>query len=87
MGFGSLLYIAFALVYLAPGLYLYRYASAITRLKATSDAAALEDALKHQRSFWRYIGMVTVISLVMVVVLLVLAVVAGALAAAMAGRS
>lgn len=87
MGLVSLLYMASAVLYIAPGVFLHRYASAIRDLKANSSAAALEDTLKHQKSFWRYVGILTVIGLIMTVVIIVLAVVAGAFAAMMAARS
>jgi len=82
----ALLYIVLALVYLAPGTYLYRYANAIARLGVHANAGALEDALKHQKSFWRFIGIVTVISVVVAVVGIGLAVVVGVIAAVMAAR-
>lgn len=83
----AVVYVFVAFLYVAPGVYLSRYASAITYLKTSGNAAALEDALKHQKSFWRYIGILTVVALIVAVVGMVLAVVAGALAAAMAARS
>lgn len=50
-GLLALFYVALACVYIAPGLYLSRYAKAIKRLKVDSTAAGLEEALKHQKSF------------------------------------
>lgn len=87
MSLVSLLYMASAALYIAPGVFLHRYASAIRDLKATSNGAALEGALKHQKSFWRYVGILTVIGLIITVVIIVLAVVVGAFAAMMAARS
>ena len=52
------------LVYLFPGLFLSRYASAIRRLRLSQSALALEDALKNQKSFWRYVGIMTAIMLI-----------------------
>jgi vacuolar-type H+-ATPase subunit I/STV1 len=85
-GLLALLYVALAFVYVAPGLYLARYASAIKRLKTNFDPGTLEDALKHQKSFWRFVGILTAIGLVLSVVGMVLAVVVGVIAAAMAAR-
>jgi hypothetical protein len=79
-------YIVMALVYLAPGTYLFRYASAIARLRATASGGALEDALKHQKSFWRFIGILTVISFVLALVGIVVGVVVAVFAAVMAAR-
>ena len=87
-GFGvmALVYVLLAFVYVAPGAYLARYASAIKRLKANSTAGGLEDALKHQKSFWRFVGILTAISLVVAVVAVGLAIVVGVIAAMMAAR-
>ena len=88
-GFGvmALVYVLLALVYVAPGLYLSRYATAIKRLNANSTAASLEDALKHQKSFWRFVGILSAIGIAVAVVVVVLGIVAGVIAAMMAGRS
>jgi hypothetical protein len=86
-GLLALFYMALAVVYLAPGLYLSRYASAIKRLNARPSADGLEDTLKHQKSFWRFVGIATAIGLCIGMVVLALAVVAGILGAIMAGRT
>jgi hypothetical protein len=88
-GFGvmALVYVLLAFVYVAPGMYLSRYASAIKRLKANATAGGLEDTLKHQKSFWRFVGILTAIGLVVAAVVAVLGILAGVIAALMAGRS
>jgi Family of unknown function (DUF5362) len=83
----ALVYVVLAFVYIAPGVYLARYASAIKRLRANCNAGGLEDALKHQKSFWRFAGILTAVGLVVAVVGMVLAIVAGVIAAVMAARS
>jgi hypothetical protein len=83
----SLVYVILALVYVFPGVYLFRYAGAIKQLKVNANAAALEDALKHQKSFWRYVGILMAVACVLAVVGVILGVVVGALAAMMATRS
>ena len=79
-------YLMVACLYIAPGIFLYRYASAIRRLKNTCASEALEDALKQQKSLWRFVGILTVIGLVIMVVVLVIAVLAGILGVMLAGR-
>ncbi len=59
-GLMGLLYLAIACLYLATGVALARYASALKRLEAAGDAASLEGALKCQKSFWRLVGIVTI---------------------------
>jgi len=88
-GFGvmALVYVLLAFVYVAPGAYLARYASAIKRLKANSTAGGLEDVLKHQKSFWRFVGILMVISFVLAIVGMVVGVVVAVIAAVMAARS
>jgi hypothetical protein len=88
-GFGvmALVYVLLAFVYVAPGMYLSRYASAIKRLKANATAGGLEDTLKHQKSFWRFVGILTAIGLVVAAIVAVLGILAGVIAALMAGRS
>lgn len=83
----ALVYVLLAFVYVAPGLYLSRYATAIKRLKANATAGGLEDALKHQKSFWRFVGILSVIGLMVAAVVIVLGILAGVIAAMMAGRS
>jgi len=86
-GLLALLYLSLACVYIAPGLFLSRYAGAIKRLQTTCSAAVLEDALKHQKSFWRFIGILTIIGIIVGVIVTGLAVVAGVLGAMMATRA
>ena len=86
-GLLALLYLSLACVYIAPGLFLSRYAGAIKRLQTSCTAAVLEDALKHQKSFWRFIGILTIIAIIVSVIAMGLAVVAGVIGAMMATRA
>lgn len=86
-GLVALLYLSLACVYIAPGLYLSRYAGAIRLLQTNCTAAVLEDALKHQKSFWRFIGILTIIGIIVGVIVMGLAVVAGVIGAMMATRA
>ena len=60
----GLVYFVLAILYIPPGIFLTRYAAAIRTLESTGTSKALENALKYQKSFWRYIGMLTVVSLI-----------------------
>jgi hypothetical protein len=51
------------LLYTVPGIFLFRYASAIKALKLTPSAPALEDALRNQKTFWRYLGIMAIVML------------------------
>jgi len=67
----GLFYIMLAILYLAPGVFLSRYASAIRVLEVTRSPQALEDALRSQKSFWRYIGILTIIGLILTAAVIV----------------
>ena len=60
----GLLYLIMAILYIPPGIFLSRYASAIRYLESTPASRALERALKFQKSFWRYMGILTVAVLI-----------------------
>lgn len=61
----GIIYIPFGLLYIIPGVYLHRYASGITRLTQTSEPVALEGALDAQRSFWKFVGIMTITVMVL----------------------
>lgn len=67
--------------YLWPAIRLLRYAKAIGFLLEQKTAVELEEALNIQRGFWKYIGIITLILLILFVGFLFLAM-AGALATA-----
>jgi hypothetical protein len=65
------LYIALAVVaYLIPCLYLLRYGNAITRIQ-TAGQPAMEDALRLQKSFWKYVGILMIVVLVVYVLFII----------------
>lgn len=64
----GLLYVVLAVIYVFPGLFLIRYSSAIGRLLSSGQAHDMEDALNHQRKFWKLIGVLILIMMVLMVV-------------------
>ena len=64
-------YILFAILYVAPGVFLFRYADAIGMLRVRRSAQALEAAFRNQKSFWRYVGILTIIHIVLGAILIV----------------
>lgn len=57
-----------ALLYLVPARHLHRYAGAIDEaVRSTAKAEAVERALGHQRAFWKFAGILTIVSLFVVV--------------------
>lgn len=60
----GVLYAITGILYIPPGVFLARYATAIKNLESLRTSPALEKALKYQKSFWRYVGILTVIGLI-----------------------
>lgn len=67
-------YLLFAVLYIFPAIHLVRYSSAISRLTTSGAAQDMEDALNHQRKFWRFVGVIAVVMIVLMVVGMVAAV-------------
>lgn len=65
LGLG-VLYVVMGLLYFYPSRYLARYAGAITRtLDGPSRTSALEEALRWQKSFWKFAGILTLVTLLL----------------------
>jgi len=71
----GLVYIFLALFYLFPSLFLIRYGSAIGTLTSGGGVPALEQALAHQRSFWRLVGIMTALLMGLYALIIVIVVV------------
>lgn len=52
------------LFYLVPSLYLFRFATRIGEYLQSGQEAQLELALDSQRSFWRFVGILSLIAIV-----------------------
>jgi hypothetical protein len=79
--FVGLLYLPFALLYVYPGIKLWKYGSAIGRLVASRTPAELEVALAEQKSFWKYLGVVAAVVMVLYAVGIGVAILIGVVAA------
>lgn len=73
--------LAIAAVYFFPCFYLLRYANAIERIAGTGQAA-MEQALRQQKSFWKFMGIFAIVMLVVYVLMIVGAILAGGFYAA-----
>ena len=72
MGFGiATIYVLLAMIYLYPGVKLWKYASAIASLIQTGRNEDLVAALDQQRSVWKYFGilLICVISIYLVAII------------------
>ena len=65
-------YVFMAFLYFFPSLYLLRYGRAIKRIRGRGDVVAAEDALRQQLSFWRFVGILAAVVLVLYGVVLAL---------------
>jgi hypothetical protein len=83
--FVGLIYLPFALLYIYPGIKLWKYGSAIGRLVTSRTPAELEAALAEQKSFWKYTGVVAAVVLVLYAVGIGVAILIGVVAAMKGG--
>ena len=60
----AVIYILMGILYFFPFFFLFKYASSIGRLLDGGGAAKMEEALSNQKSFWKYIGILVVISII-----------------------
>ena len=74
MGFGlAALYAVLSIVYIFPGMKLWKYANSIALLIQSGSNDHLVEALNQQRSFWKFVG-VMVCSMLILYVLIIIAV-------------
>lgn len=73
------LYALMGLIYLPPAVFLRRSANAIKRMASGDQTAAFEGLLKNQKSFWRFVGILSLICIVLMVIVFIVGIGAGAL--------
>jgi hypothetical protein len=83
--FFAIIYGVMAFVYIFPAIKLWKYANRIGSLGASHSVADLDAALNEQRSFWKFIGVMTIIMLSLYLVAVIGFVAFGATAAMKAG--
>jgi len=87
MGIGiAAVYVVMALFYIYPAVKLWKYATSIGNLLNSGTAIDLETALSHQRSFWKFVGVITLIIISLYGAIFVIAMVAGGIGA-LSGRN
>ncbi|MBL0313337.1 MAG: DUF4339 domain-containing protein [Holophagaceae bacterium] len=67
----SFAYLLMGLLQLPAVLFLSRYASRIARLATSGDPNDLEDALRAQKSFWKYVGILTLVMMILYLIAIV----------------
>jgi hypothetical protein len=70
--------LAVMLFYVPPALFLWGYASSIKQLQTGGGQTALENALRSQKSFWKYVGIFSTVIMVLYAIGLAVAVTSGA---------
>lgn len=84
MGLMGLLYLPLAALYVYPAKKLWGYGSAIGRMTTSRATSDLEAALAEQKSFWKFLGIMTIVMFgLYILVFIGLALFAGAAAAMM----
>lgn len=61
----TVIYILMGIVYFFPSLFLFKFASSIGSLLDGGGAAEMEAALSNQKSFWKFVGILILISIVL----------------------
>ena len=65
----GVLYLLPAFLYIAPGTYLVKYSSAIGRLVSNGRPDDMEAALHQQRKFWKFVGVLALVGMVLIVLM------------------
>ena len=73
----GLVNVAFGLLYFFPAMFLSRYSSRIGSLVKSGRADSLEAALEAQKSFWKFTGILTLISICIMIIIVIAIVVLG----------
>jgi len=74
MGVVFLIYPLMGALYLVPSLYLFRYATRIGEYMRDGQEVQLELALQSQRSFWRFVGILCLVGIVLSVLMIMVAI-------------
>jgi hypothetical protein len=81
------LYLLMAVVYVYPVVKLFQFCGAVTSLSRTRQVGDLERALDAQRVFWKFLGIVTLVAIVVYVIAIAALVGTGVMAGAAKARS
>ena len=73
--FVGIMYMLMSLMYLFPSLYLFKYSSSVSRFLNTGREIDMESALTHQKSFWKFVGIVSLVAIIIAVLSIMAAIV------------
>ncbi|WP_371195895.1 hypothetical protein [Glaciecola sp. SC05] len=77
----GIVYLIFGVVFALPPYWLYRFAKSIRMADKTRETSDIIDALKYQKSFWKFIGICVLIYLGFVIISLVFVAIAAFISA------
>lgn len=77
----GLIYLLLALLYIAPAYFLHQFASSIGNLMRGGGDVAMEAALASQKSFWRFVGISTLVIICLYALIFVGAILFGIMSA------
>ncbi len=74
LAFMGIFYILASVFYLIPSIWLSKYSTAISAFLKTDDAIELGKAVAYQKSFWKFIGILALVSIALAVLGIVAAI-------------
>ena len=66
--FLGIFYILTSVLYLVPSIWLSKYSSAIASFLKGGDSVHLGNAIAYQKSFWKFMGILVLVSIVLAIV-------------------
>ena len=78
--FVGVFYLAFSLLIFFPSLWLHKYAGAISQSERSRNMSDIVAALRYQKSFWKFMGILTLVYLIFFALMLVFAILGGVIA-------
>jgi hypothetical protein len=66
--YAGIFYILGSILYLVPSIWLFKYSSAITRFLSGGGAIELGNAIAFQKSFWKFLGIMTLVMIGLTVI-------------------
>lgn len=67
----AVLYIFLAVLYMLPAIKIWKYGTSIGKLVRSGSNADLEEALNQQRGFWKFVGIMAIIMIVVYILFMV----------------
>lgn len=79
----GLIYLIIACVYVLPVIYMFRASSAACEVVETNDNEMIVEFLKNNKNIWKFVGILTIVAIVIAVLCVPIAIIAAATATAL----